>query len=206
MTNIDANIGLRPIRHRNGASFNSSGNPYIILSTYATALFVGECVTKTGTSNTAQVRVPGGVFEVGTLPVVQKTSAGDGNPITGVVMSFGEDPDGLGFSYNPAYRERLVYLCDDPDVIFESQADGAITALTVGLNAVLIDTDSGSTATARAGVQTDTTSDVPAADLSNQLTILRALNKEGNDTTLTNARIEVKINNHTEAHATTGID
>ena len=90
-------------------------------------------------------------------------------------------------------------MCDDPDVIFEIQADGAVPAASMGLNAVLIYTQSGSTTTGLSGAELDTTSDVPAADASNQLIILRASNREDNDTTLTRAKVEVMINCHTEA-------
>jgi hypothetical protein len=95
-------------------------------------------------------------------------------------------------------------VCDDPDVVFEIQADGAIPAASVGLNAVLIYTHSGSTTTGFSGVELDTTSDVPAADASNQLLILRAVNREDNDTTLTHAKVEVMINQHTESQGTVG--
>jgi len=52
MANTDAPFGLRPIRHRNGAPYNGAFNHYYVASSYATALFVGDPVVKTGTSNT----------------------------------------------------------------------------------------------------------------------------------------------------------
>jgi hypothetical protein len=44
---------------------------------------------------------------------------------------------------------------------------------------------------------------VPAADASNQMVIMRAVNREDNDTTLTHARVEVMLINHTEAQGNT---
>lgn len=204
MANVDTPFGLRPIRHRNGAPYNGAVNPYYVPSTYATAMFIGDAVLKTGTSNTAEVSAPGaGKFAIGTLPEINVITVGDANWITGVIVGFAANPDNLTQQYKPASQERIVYVCDDPDVIYEVQADGAIPAASVSLNAVLIATHSGSTSTGYSGMELDTTSDVPAADASNQLLIMRAVNREDNDTTLTHAKVEVLISLHTEAHGTT---
>lgn len=205
MANIDAAFGLRPIKHRNGAAYNGAFNAYYVPASYATALFIGDPVIKTGTANTAELETSGGKFAIGTLPEVNKATAGDNNAITGVIVGFGPDPDALSRIYNPASTERLVYVCDDPDVVFEIQADGAISAAQVGLNAVLIYTNAGSTVTGMSGVELDTTSDVPAADASNQLTIQRVVNRTDNAAASANTVVEVKINNHTEAHGAIGI-
>lgn len=203
MANADTPMGLRPIRHKSGAPYNGAARPYYLPSTYATAVFIGDCVTKTGTSNTAAVKVPGaGSFGIGTLPEVNRTTPGDSNTdaerITGVVVGFSPLATNLEVKHNPASTERVVYVCDDPDVVFEVQADGAIPAASMGLNAILIDTHSGSTTTGLSGTELDTTGTVPAADASYQLRILRAVNREDNDTTLTHAKVEVVISVHTE--------
>lgn len=205
MANPDTPFGLRPLRHKSGAAYNGAVNPYYVPSTYGTALFIGEAIVKTGTSNTAVVSAPGaGEFAIGTLPEINKTAAGDTNRSTGVIVGFAANPTNLEQAYKPASQERIVFVCDDPDVVFEIQADGAIPAASVGLNAVLIDTHAGSTATSLAGTELDTTSDAPAADASNQLLILRAVNRVDNDTTLTHAKVEVLINQHTENQGTVG--
>lgn len=206
MANVDSPFGLRPIRHKSGAPYNGAANPYFIDSGYGTALFIGDPVIRVaGGSNTAVVKVPGGgTFGVGTLPSVEKAAAGDGNRITGVIVGFSPNPDNLTLKHNTASTARVAYVCDDPDIVFEIQADGAIPAASVGLNAVLIYTHSGSTTTGLSGVELDTTSDVPAADASNQLLILRAINREDNDTTIAHAKVEVMINQHTESQGTVG--
>jgi len=204
MANIDAPFGLRPLRHRNGAPYNGAVNPYYIAGDVA-ALFIGDPVVKTGESNTAAITVPGGGhFPIGTLPEVTKATAGDGNAITGVIVGFAALPDNLSLKHNTANTERVAFVCDDPDVVFEIQADGTIAAAQVGLNAVLIYTNAGSAITGYSGAELDTTSDVPAADASNQLTIQRVVNREDNAAGA-NARVEVKINNHTESNATLGL-
>jgi len=206
MANTDAPFGLRPIRHRNGAPYNGAFNHYYVASSYATALFVGDPVVKTGTSNTAEVSAPGaGKFNAGTLPEVNKATAGDGNAITGVIVGFAPDPNGLERTYNVASTERVVYVCDDPDVVFEIQADGVIAPAQVGLNAVLIYTNAGDTSSGRSGAELDTTSDAPAADASNQLTIQRVINRDDVEAGSAYTRVEVKINQHTEVAGAIGI-
>lgn len=206
MANVNAPFGLKPIKHKSGAPYNGGSNAYYINASYGTALFIGDPVIRVaGGSNAAAITVPGGgTFAIGTLPEVEKATAGDGNRITGVIVGFSASPTNLELKHNTASTQRVAYVCDDPDVVFEIQADGAVPAASVGLNAVLIYTQSGSTVTGLSGVELDTTSDVPAADASNQLTILRGVNREDNDITLTRAKVEVMINQHTESQGTVG--
>jgi len=204
MANADTPFGLKPVRHKSGAPYNGAAKPYYIKGDYATALFVGDPVVKTGTANTAAVSVPGaGKFGIGTLPEINKTAVGDVDGdtkrITGVIVGFAALPGDLNKNYNPASTERVAFVADDPDLVFEIQADGAVPAASIGLNAVLIATHSGSTVTGLSGIELDTTSDSPAADASNQLTIVGAVNREDNDTTIPHAKVLVTINAHTEA-------
>lgn len=206
MANPDTPFGLRPVRHRNGAPYNGAVNPVYINSSYGTALFIGDPVIKVaGGSNAAAISVPGmGHFPIGTMPSVEKATAGATNRITGVIVAFGADPTNLEQKHSPADTEGLAWICDDPDVIFEIQANGAIPAASMGLNAILIYTHAGSAVTGLSGVELDTTGTVPAADATYQLLILRAANREDNDTTLTHAKVEVLINQHTENQGTVG--
>lgn len=207
MANVDAPFGLRPVGYRGRSSgpFVCPITPCYIAAGYGTALFVGDPVIKVaGGSNTAVEEAPGaGRFGIGTLPNIEKATAGDGNSISGVIVGFAANPDNLSQKHNPASTERIAFVCMDPNVVYEIQADGAIPAASVGLNAVLIYTHSGSTTTGLSGVELDTTSDVPAADASNQLLIVGAVNREDNDTTASFAKVLVVISNHTEAHGTT---
>lgn len=203
MANENRPFGLKPVRHKSGAPYNGAVNPYYIPSSYATALFIGDPVVKTGTANTAEVQVPGGgKFNIGTLPEINKTAAGDvvGNTqrITGVIVGFAALPTDLSKNYNPASTARVAYVCDDPDIVFEIQADGAIPATSIGLNAVLKHGTGNTTTGLSATVLDSGTTTAPSADASNQLLILRAANREDNDTTLAYAKVEVMINAHTE--------
>lgn len=206
MANVDSPFGLKPLRYKSGLPYNGAAVPMYIASTYATALFIGDPVIKVaGGSNAAPVTVPGaGSFNIGTLPNVEKAAAGDTNRITGVIVGFAASPTALENQYNTASTERVAYVAIDPQIVFEIQADGAIPAASVGLNAVLIFTHAGSTASGLSGVELDTTVDAPAADASNQLLILQAVNRDDVDTTLTHAKVEVLINQHTENQGTVG--
>jgi hypothetical protein len=204
MANVDRPSGLTPVAYKSGAPYNGACRPYYIPSSYGTALFIGDPVTRTGTSNTAAVKVPGaGSFGIGTMPEINKTTAGDSNSDaerqTGVIVGFSPLAGSLEYKHNPANTERVAFVADDPDLVFEIQANGAIPAASMGLNAIFIYTHSGSTATGLSGAELDTTGTVPAADASYQMRILRAVNREDNDTTLTHARVLVTLNNHTEA-------
>jgi hypothetical protein len=206
MANVDSPFGLRPLRYKSGLPYNGAAVPMYIASTYATALFIGDPVIKVAAgSNTSPVTAPGvGTFNIGTLPNIEKAVAGDTNRITGVIIGFAATPTALENQYNPASTERIAFVAVDPQIVFEIQADGAVPAVSMGLNAVLIYTHSGSTASGLSGAELETTTDVPAADASNQLLILQAVNREDNDTTLTHAKVEVLINQHTENQGTVG--
>ena len=205
MANADTPFGLRPVGHPSGLS-KARVRAYYVPASYGTALFVGDPVVKTGTSNTTVVSAPGvGTMPVGTMPEVNKATAGDGNAITGVIVGVAANPDGLGRRYLPASTGGVVFVNDDPTTEFEIQADGAIAAAQVGLNAVLIYTNAGSTSTGQSGAELDTTSDVPAADASNQLTILGVVAREDNEAASAFTKVRVRINQHTEAVGAVGI-
>ena len=198
MANIDSPFGFRPVRHRNGAVYNGAVNPYFVKNTTNNALFEGDPVIVNGTANTAEVSVVGaGKFAIGTLPEILRATAGDTNRITGVIVSFAADPVALENVHRLDSTERIAWVCDDPDVIFEVQSDSAnaLGAVDVGDNANFVLTHAGSTTTHLSGAELDTAS--VTSDASFQLLIMRAVNREDNDATLVHAKWEVLISNHT---------
>ncbi len=203
MANVDSPFGLKPIRHLSGAPYNGACNAYYCLSTYAVALFIGDPVIKVASgSNTAAYLG----YAIGTLPAIQVCACTDGLVPTGVIVGFGPNRNDLSKAYKPASTESLVWVADDPDLIFEVQADGAVPAASMGLNGNLIATHSGNTLTNMSGYELDSgTTDGPAGDPSNPLTVIRAVNREDNDTTITHAKVEVRFNLHSEIQGTTGV-
>lgn len=195
MANVDAAFGLRPVSHRNGAPYNGAANAYYKPSTYATAMFVGDPALITGTSNTAEVTFPGlGSHIPGTLPEINV--AADTGGITGIVVGFGADPNALERAYSPASTEAIVWLADDPDLMFEVQEDsvgGALAATDVGQNSNLV-AGTGSTVTNLSAWEIDSSDANTTATL--QIRIERLVNRSDNEIG-TNAKWLVSIVVHT---------
>ena len=192
MANADKPFGLRPARYKNGAPWNGQATPYFVASGDSTALFLGDPVVCNGNSNTTAV---GRGHEPGTLLSVIRATAGDANPIIGVVV--GVEPETRDSTvYRAASTARVVYVADDPDLIFHMQDDGAGTPGTGNafLNANVIYTHAGSTVTGLSGAEINATT--WAADQSFQLLILGAARLPNNDAASDNAVWEVMINTH----------
>ena len=207
MANPDTPFGLKPVMHINGAPYNGAVNPYYVAAGYTTsALFIGDPVLKfTDGSNAAAITVPGaGSFAIGTLPEIRLAPVTDNTKITGVIVSFAALPTNLETKHRVASTERVAWVCDDPDILFEIQADGIVLTTYVGLNAQMITTHGGSTVTGLSGYELDISSDVPTAEASNQLLIHRLVNREDNDTTLTHCKVLVSINQHSQTPGTVG--
>jgi hypothetical protein len=203
MANANTPAGLTPLK--NSPFVEIPKNYYYIPSTYATALFIGDPVIKTGTSNTANVLNDGRKFAAGSLPEINKATAGDTNKITGVIVGFLANPSNLTLNYNTASTERVAIVADSPlqeFMIQEETAGTALAATSVGLNANVVFAESGSTATGLSGVELDTST--PATDATFQLKILRLLDAPENAIGQ-HAKWRVKINNHTEANIVVGI-
>ena len=200
MANLDRPNGLEPLNNVTSGDFSAKIQPYYVPSSDATALFVGDPVVKTGTSNTSEIDG----FQPGTLPEVARTTAGAGNASTGVIVSFGPDRDDLTNQYRVASTERIVYVLDDPYASFRIQDDASATldAGAVGNNANIVFTTGGSTAYGRSGAELQASSVASGATL--QLKILRLLPREDNAVGA-NAIWEVRLNNHTESPNSAGV-
>jgi hypothetical protein len=204
MANTNAPFGLRPVRYMSGSPWNGQVRQYYVPSTDNTALFRGDPVVIVGDSNDNEIlgNPPGSLSEV-TIATGGDTP-GTGTFVTGVM--WGAVPVTADSTrYRVASTERVIYVVDDPDVIFEIQDDGsaALTADSVGLNAVLL-TGTGSTVTGLSGWTMDANADAPAADASNQLLIL-GLAKKQNNAIGVYAIWEVLINAHTMVRPSLGI-
>ena len=203
MANANTPAGLTPLK--NSPFVEIPKNSYYIPASYGTALFIGDPVVKTGTSNTANVLTSGKLYPAGSLPEINKATAGDGNKITGVIIGFEAIPSNLTLNYNTASTERVAIVADSPlqeFMIQEETAGTALVATSVSLNANVVFAESGSTSTGLSGVELDTST--PNTDATYQLKILRLLDAPENAIGQ-HAKWRVKINNHTEANVTTGI-
>lgn len=125
MPNVHKPAGFRPIMHRNGAPYSGNFRPYSVAAGDATALMIGDAVILAGTSQTINGRVLSDVVRCAT-----------GGVTCGVVV--GVQPDTQdSLRYRAASTLRVVYVADDPDLLFsiiEGNSGTALTANDAGLN------------------------------------------------------------------------
>lgn len=148
MANPDAPFGFRPMRYRSGAPYNGAVNPYYIGTGDATALFIGDPVVLAGDSNAAFEG--DGRHQPGSLPVCTRATAGAGNRSVGVVCGV-EWLHRDSLVYRAASTEAIIYVADDPELVFHVQDDAGSTpaSTNVGMNADFIFTHAGDTAYGR---------------------------------------------------------
>lgn len=130
MANAAAPFGLRPSHTVSGAPFNGQTRMYRIPSTDAVAYSIGDVVTevaggdvKTGVSDVAIFGTRGATATSGNargviVGLASSAGSGGGQPLGG-------DPDNLGLMIIPATKSKdyYVYVCDDPNMIYEAQTN-----------------------------------------------------------------------------------
>lgn len=197
MANTNAPFGLRPVI---GTYGTIRVRPYYLPSTYATATYIGDPVTLTGTSNTAQAFG----FPIGTLPEVNVATAGTTNKVVGAIVGFIALPSDLTKQYNPASTERICYVADDPNQEFEIQRNVTVaaSAADVGSDCQLA-SGSGSIYTGLSGWVADSNTITQSAAA--QLKILGFSPRIDNDATATYAIMRVRLNLHFYANALAGV-
>lgn len=204
----DTPQGLVPVRYLNGAPYNGQARPYYHVATDAVALFIGSPVTSTGTANAAAV----GNYKIGELETVKHAAAaGNTPPWTGVVVAVDplEGAGGVGRDstiYCAASTERVVWVADDPNLIFQMQEDddgAAIAVADIGMNFDVIATSAGSTVTGISGWEIDSSSNLTTATGDIQVLNLSRIND--NNFGDGNLKWDVRINLHRYAGATLGI-
>ena len=135
--------GLVPVNLIGGRPYSGAVTHYPILSGDSVAIFAGDIVELTvGTGNVARM------------------THDDAMPnMVGVFMGCAYTDATYGFTHrqywpaNQVATDAVAYVCDDPDVIYECQADGAIAREAVGENFGLIEALAGQTTTGNSRVQ-----------------------------------------------------
>jgi hypothetical protein len=196
MANTNKVNGFRPVRYLNGAPYTGQMRKYIIPASDGTATFIGDLV-KLSTAGS----------DDGYTAVIQ---AAAGDACIGAIVGMEVDPTNLNTPvYRAASTKRVVYVADDPNLIFEAQEDGDTDPLEtadIGLNVNCV-VGSGSTVTGASGMQIDSTSHNTTATL--QLRLLGLVQRVDNENVLSAGgqaytRWEVKINNH-QLGSSTGV-
>jgi hypothetical protein len=188
MANVNKVNGFKPFRYMSGAPYNGAFTKYVVPSGDGTALFVGDVVKADSTGDLA----------TGLRTVIRGTA---GAAMVGVVVGFEPDPASLNTpQYRAASTRRIVYVADDPNLLFVAQEDGDTTPIAVasiGLNVSLISTSGGNTTTGASGMQLDSNTVNTTADL--EFKIMGVVQSPDNELVTSGqayTRWIVKPNNH----------
>lgn len=189
MANLNTPFGFRPVMHLNGNPWNGQGMKCYVDTSNASAMYLGDPVIWDGNA-----------CANGCCPQVDLATVGSGYKWMGAIV--GIDPTE---TYNTIYRkastERYMQVCVDPDVIFETQADGTAAATIVGNNSVIV-SGAGSTITGLSGYGMD--ADV-AANANKQLLVMGFVNREDNDLATAYGKWLVLNANHSFRSSITGV-
>lgn len=195
MANTSAPFGLAVARSQ-GAYLAGEAKHYYVPSSNASAIYIGDLVVKTGTSNSSDILG----HKAGSLSAVAKAS--NSGAVTGVVV--GILPNGTSYNSGPlpASTEAVLLVIDDPKTKFNIECNGTLAAADIGLNANITASTTGSAYTGISNATLDLSSKASTATL--QLKILGLADYENNELGAS-AVVEVMINNSTEAPASAGI-
>lgn len=191
MANPDTPNGLVPVRTLTGAPYNGAVNIYSTAAGDGTAIYIGDPVKLSGTSQT-----------IGDAIYADVDQAATGDVIVGVVVGVVPDTrDSL--IYRAASTQRLVYVADDPNLLFEIQEVSGGTALTandIGLNADFV-VAAGSATTGLSGVELNNVGEASTNTL--DLKIVGMVNKP-NNAIGEHCKFLVRINRHSYANQVAG--
>lgn len=143
MANVDAPAGLKPVRYLSGAPYNGAFTAYATAAGDATAIFIGDPVKLSGTSQ-----------DIDGVTYADVDQAATGDVMLGVVVGV-KPVTADSLKYRAASTQRIVYVADDPNLVYEIQEVSggiALTTAAIGLNANYV-VGSGSTTTGMSGVE-----------------------------------------------------
>lgn len=144
MASTSSPYGLTPINLLGGQSFAGSTRLYAIPSGFATAIQSGDPVvfTTSGSNRGTITR-----FNTTTAATTVTASA----TIVGVFVGVTFTDPVMGPTFRQNYTGGITasdiqaYVVDDPDALFQVQANGTLGQVALGTNASLIQTNAGST-------------------------------------------------------------
>ena len=183
MANVSEKFGLRPYRKLDGTPLVGAQNRYTIASGHTTAIFQGDMVIPLTSGN------------------IDRHSAGSATAILGVFNGcFYTDPTTQKPTYKNYYpggvaaSDITAFVVDDPDAVFLVDADSAFTRANLYTNYSVTNT-TGVTQTGLSKVQLDVSATGTASTFAVQAIDI-SQDPDNSDTTVDNANILVRINNH----------
>ena len=202
MANTSRINGFKPVKHLTGAPYNGQSTLYEVSSSDTNPVFVGDLVklsTNASTSGLACVQ-----------SVVAASSQIAAGPILGAVvgvLNAKMDPlDGLMTAgsialdtpqYRAASTKQYVLVADDPGLIYEAEADAAVTLANIGFNVGVgasAHTNPLITGASPMYVYSTTT---PDATSTRPLQIVGQVKRADNETAAAFNKVLVRINVHT---------
>jgi hypothetical protein len=185
MANKNAAFGLRPVRQMGGAPFSGGQSRYRIASGATTPIFQGDLVTQL------------------TAGVIGRHAATGSVPIVGVFNGCQfTDPDSGEQVFSNHYKgsvsasDIIAFIIDDPNVVFEIQADAALPVADLFGNFDIVDgSPVGDTKSGRSNMELDVTTGATTATLP-----LKALDisqdPDNDDVASANTNVLCVIQNH----------
>ncbi len=189
MANVNAPFGLKPLRKLGGGNINQT--EYSIATTYATAIYTGDPVQLTSTSSQIAQAEAGNVDNIGVFCGCSYTDS------TGATVF---SPYWPGVS--DGKTDIKAWVVDDPDVIFEMQAD-ACAATEIGL-VVVWNLGTGSTKSGLSGAYAVVNGTSSTSGAGKGLRVMRLINRPDNAYG-TYAKIEVMFAEHSLARVVSSV-
>lgn len=146
MANKDAAFGMKPVRMVGGAPYTGGQSRYRIAANYGTSIFQGDMVAQV-TGGTVEVHADGG-----TVPIV--------GVFNGCKYTDPTSGEQVFSNYYPASTnasDLIAFIIDDPDVVYEVQADDTFPVADLFGNFDIVYTSAGSTQTGISGAELDVT-------------------------------------------------
>jgi hypothetical protein len=193
MANKDASFGLKPVKQMGGAPYSGGQSRYRIAANYGTAIYQGDLVMQV-TGGGVEIHAVGGTVPlVGVFNGCQYT-----DPTTG---------EQVYRNYYPASTNAsdiIAFIIDDPNTVFEIQADEAFPVADLLGNFDTIKTNSGSTDTGISGDELDVSTGATTATLP-----LKAIDisedPNNSDVSASNTNVYVVIQNHIMGQKAAGL-
>jgi|TARA_R110000824_G_scaffold14902_5_gene63074 hypothetical protein len=184
MANKDASFGMRPVKMMGGSPWTGGTSRYRIAANYGTAIYTGDMVMQV-TGGTVEIHADGGTV-----------------PIVGVFMGCQyTDPtsgEQVFSAYYPASTNAsdiIAFIVDDPNVVFEIQADDTFPIADLFGNFDIVYTNSSSTQSGLSGAELDVTTGATTAGLP-----IKAIDisedPDNSDIASANTNVLVVIQNH----------
>ena len=185
MANKDAAFGLKPSRMMGGGAYTGGQSRYRIANNQSGAIFQGDLVKQLTGGTVSRAAASSTVPVVGVFNGVQYT-----DPTSKEVVFSNHYPGSV------AAADIIAFIIDDPDVVFEVQADDTFPVADLFGNFDIVDqSTTGDTSSGRSNVELDVTTGATTTTLP-----LKAIDisqdPDNSDVGNANTNVMVVIQNH----------